>query len=212
MPSTLRYGSGLLDIPVASVLPHMAIVGTYSGFAVSIVETIALDRKGQPSGPGEPHEKWVSDGAVAIGLFDRVELGATIQHLDTEENGGNMLGGFARVSLLPASLGYVDLAVGARYLSSPSYGDGYLDGLQPGRLGHPDYRLHNEASGFQGGQHQPDAVRRGVRTCPAIREAGPYPDRGLGHGPVLGRRRPGLLRRGGRGRDLRGSRASHEAG
>lgn len=149
MPSTLRYGSGLLDIPVASVLPHLAITGTYSGFAVSIGETIALDRKGQPSGPGEPHEKWLSDGAVAIGLFDRLELGATIQHLDTEEHGGNILGGFARVSLLPASLSRVDLAVGARYLSSPSYGDGYVDGLQPGRLGHPDYRLHNEAPGFK---------------------------------------------------------------
>ena len=149
MPSTLRYGSGLLDVPVASVLPHMAIAGTYSGFAISVNQTIALDRKGQPIGPGEPHEKWVSDGSFAIGFFDRVELGATIQHMDSEENGGNMLGGFARLSLMPASVKYLDLAVGARYLSSPSYGDGYLDGLQPGRLGHPDYRLHNQASGFK---------------------------------------------------------------
>ena len=149
MPSTLRYGSGLFDVPVASVLPHMAIVGTYSGFAVSIGQTIALDRKGQPTGPGEPHDKWVSDGSVAIGLFDRIELGTTIQHLDSEERGGNVLGGFARLSLLPASIGFLDLAVGARYLSSPSYGESYLDGLQPGRLGLPDYRLHNQAPGFK---------------------------------------------------------------
>ena len=149
MPSTLRYGSGLFDVPVASVLPHMAIVGTYSGFGISIGQTIALDRQGQPIGTGEPHEKWVSDGSFAIGLFDRIELGATIQHLDSEEHGGNMLGGFARISLLPASFRFLDLAVGARYLSSPSYGDNYLDGLQPGRLGHPDYRLHNETPGFK---------------------------------------------------------------
>lgn len=149
MPSTLRYGSGLFDVPVASVLPHMAIVGTYSGFAISISRTIAHDRKGQPAGAGEPHEKWVSDGSLAIGLFDRIELGATIQHLDSEEHGGNVLGGFARLSLMPGSVEFLDLAVGARYLSSPSYGDDYLGGLQPGRLGLPDYRLHNQAAGFK---------------------------------------------------------------
>lgn len=144
MPSTLRYGSGLLDVPVASVLPHMAIVGTYSGFRVSVSQTILLNRKGKMTGTGEAYEKWVSDGSFAIGLFDRVELGATIQHVDAKEDGGNMLGGFARVSLLPSSIEHLDLAVGARYLSSPSYGDDYVDELQPGRLGYPDYRLHNE--------------------------------------------------------------------
>ena len=149
MPSTLRYGSGLFDIPVASVIPHMTILGTYSGFGISVGQTIVLDRKGQPLETGGPYEKWVSDGALAIGLFDRIELGATIQHMDSEEHGGNMLGGFARVSLLPSSVEHLDLAVGARYLSSPSYGDDYLDGLQPGRLGYPDYRLHNEAPGFE---------------------------------------------------------------
>ncbi len=143
MPSTLRYGSGLLDVPVASVLPHMAILGTYSGFRVSVSQTILLNRKGEMTGTGEAYEKWVSDGSLAIGLFDRVELGATIQHVDAKENGGNMLGGFARVSLLPSSIEHLGLAVGARYLSSPSYGDDH-DELQPGRLGYPDYRLHNE--------------------------------------------------------------------
>lgn len=144
MPSTLRYGSGLLDVPVASVLPHMAIMGTYSGFRVSVSQTILLNRKGEMTGTGEAYEKWVSDGSFAIGLFDRVELGATIQHVDATEDGGNMLGGFARVSLLPSSIEHLDLAMGARYVSSPTYGDDYLDDLQPGRLGYPDYRLHNE--------------------------------------------------------------------
>lgn len=32
MPNTLRYGTGYLDVPVASVLPHLAISGTFSGF------------------------------------------------------------------------------------------------------------------------------------------------------------------------------------
>lgn len=144
MPSTLRYGSGLLDVPVASVLPHMAIAATYSGFRVSVGETIPLNRKGKMTGTGEAYEKWVSDGSFAVGLFGRIELGATIQHVDSKENGGNMLGGFARHSLLPSSMEHLDLAVGARYVSSPSYGDDYLEDLQPGRLGYPDYRLHNE--------------------------------------------------------------------
>jgi peptidoglycan-associated lipoprotein len=91
----------------------------------------------------------MSDASIAVGLFNRVELGTSIQHFDSEEHGGNMLGGFARVSLLPASVERLDLAVGARYLSSPSYGDNYVDGLQPGRFGHPDYRLLKEAQGFE---------------------------------------------------------------
>ena len=142
MPNTLRYGSGLLDIPVASVLPHLAVVGTYSGFRLSFDRVIVLDRDGKEVYRGARHHKWNSDGSLAIGLFDRIELGATVQHYDSEENGGNMLGGFARASLLPASVDRIGLAVGARYVSSPSYGDRYrLGALQPGRLGHPDYRL-----------------------------------------------------------------------
>ena len=140
MPSTLHYGSGLLDIPVAWVLPHMAITGTYSGFGISVDETILVKRDGtQIEEKGPAFSKWVSDGSIAIGLFNRVELGASIQHFDSQENGGNMLGGFARVSLLPASMERFGLAAGARFVTSPSYTD-YPD-VQPGRLGYPDYRL-----------------------------------------------------------------------
>ena len=149
MPSTLRYGSGLLDIPVGSVLPHMAVVGTYSGFGISVDRIIVLDRNGREVYRGDRFEKWMSDGAIAIGLFNRVEVGATIQHFDSEEHGGNMLGGFARASLLPASVERIDLAVGARFVSSPFYGDTYYrNGVQPGRLGHPDYRLVGDFAAY----------------------------------------------------------------
>ena len=46
MPSTLRWGSGLIDVPVASVLPHLAITGTYSGFNTSIERTLLTDAQG----------------------------------------------------------------------------------------------------------------------------------------------------------------------
>lgn len=144
MPGTLRYGSGLLDIPVAWVLPHMAVTGTYSGFSVSADKPVLVKPDGtELAGKfGDPFSKWVSDGSIAIGLMNRVELGASIQHFDSQENGGNMLGGFARISLLPASMERLGLAAGARFVTSPSYGaDDDYGPLQPGRLGFPDYRL-----------------------------------------------------------------------
>lgn len=147
MPTTLRYGSGLLDIPVASVLAHGSLSFSYSGFKLSTEKTIMLDRSGRVGDPKEGIDKWLSDGALAIGLFNRVEIGASIQHFDDEENGGNMFGGFARVSLLPSSMQRFGLAAGARYVTSPGYGAGFMD-VQPGRLGHPDYRvLQSPAAG-----------------------------------------------------------------
>ncbi len=149
MPSTLRYGSGLLDIPVAWVLPHVAITGTYSGFSLSADKPAII----RPDGTvitgkhGDAVSKWVSDASVAIGLMNRVEIGASIQHFDSEENGGNMLGGFARISLLPASMQRLGLAAGARFVTSPSYGAGDYGAVQPGRLGYPDYRLLESPSG-----------------------------------------------------------------
>ena len=100
MPSTLRYGSGLLDIPVASVLPHLTFVGAYSGFG---------------------YEEWRSGGSFAVGFFDRVEVGATLQHDAGMPRGDNIAGAFGRLSLLPRSVERLDLAAGARYVSSPSW-------------------------------------------------------------------------------------------
>ncbi len=146
MPSTLRYGSGLLDIPVASVLPHMTIVGTYSGFTASIPEFVIVDPMGNFITVGSPYEKWLSDGSLAIGLFDRVEVGVSLQHLAAAEDGGNLIGGFGRISLLPSSVSNFDLAVGARYTNSPTFGDDYSNRyeFQPNRLGYPDSRLHTD--------------------------------------------------------------------
>ncbi len=142
MPSTLRYGSGLLDIPVASVLPHLTITGTYSGFTASIPDFVIVDPHGDFIAVGSPYDKWLSDASLAIGLFDRAEVGASIQHLAAPEDGGNLIGGFGRVSLLPSSVQYFDLAVGARYVTSPSFGDQYRYDFRPNRLAYPDSRLH----------------------------------------------------------------------
>ena len=142
MPSTLRYGSGLLDIPVASVLPHMTFTATYSGFTASIPEFVIVDPMGDFITVGSPYDKWLSDASFAIGLFDRVEVGASIQHFAEPEDGGNLFGGFARVSLMPSSVSNFDLAVGARYTNSPTFGDQYAYDFAPNRLGYPDSRLH----------------------------------------------------------------------
>ena len=79
MPSTQRYGSGLINIPVASVLPHMMITGTYSGFFMDLSRTIEVDGSGNEAGFGAPIKDFFSDASFAFGLFDRVEIGTTLQ-------------------------------------------------------------------------------------------------------------------------------------
>lgn len=149
VPSSLRYGSGLLDIPVASVLPHLVVTGTYSGFRVSVPSLVVVDRDGEGFASGEPFERWMSDGSIAIGLFDRVEVGTTLQHFGDVAEGGRMLGAFGRVSLLPSSVRHLDVAVGLRYVSAPSYGDRYDHDFQPNRLGYPDSRIFDGAGGAE---------------------------------------------------------------
>lgn len=143
---TLRYGTGLLDVPTAKAAPHLSFSGAYSGFGLSVDNRLVLDRAGNEIAKGEAYDKWVSDGSVTIGLFDRLELGATIQHYDVPEDGGNMLGGFGKVLLLPADRGF-NVAVGARYVSSPSFGDQYQDDFQPNRFGYPDSRVVKNPQG-----------------------------------------------------------------
>lgn len=141
---TLRWGSGLLDVPVATVLPHLSLTGTYSGFGISVSERLVVTRSGDVIARGGPYEKWVSDGSIALGLFDRAEVGASIQHFDDPAEGGNLLGGFARISLLPSSVQGLGLAVGARYVTSPSF-DPFDDEFRPNRFGYPDSRVVSDA-------------------------------------------------------------------
>lgn len=144
--STLRYGTGLLDVPTAKVAPHLSFAGTYSGFGISVANRLVLDRSGREIAKGDPYEKWVSDGSLTLGLFDRLEVGATIQHYDDPADGGNLLGGFGQALLLPADRGF-NIALGARYVSSPSFGDQYPDEFQPNRLGYPDSRVIKNPEG-----------------------------------------------------------------
>ena len=151
--TTLRYGSGLLDVPTATVLPHLTIAATYSGFGLSRHGTRSFDRSSGGRDRGGRTTQWLSDGSVAIGLFDRLEAGATLQHFADARNGGSLVGGFGRLSLLPGSVERFHLAVGARYVTSPSFGDSGPGRFQPNRLGYPDARVVGDPPGrreFQG--------------------------------------------------------------
>jgi len=149
MPSTLRYGSGLIDVPVASVLPHLAVTGTYSGFSADIPGRPIVDARGIETGQSGPFSKWYQDASVALGLFDRIEVGSSFQSFADADDGGNMVGAFGRVLLLrPDRFGGLGLAAGARYVSSPSFDD--IDPgaeFEPGRLGFPDSRLRGSYDG-----------------------------------------------------------------
>ena len=146
MGSTLRYGSGFFNVPAASTLPHLAITGTYSGFGISVDERVFISQRGIEKGrlPGE-WSQWLQDASVAIGLFDRLEVGASFQNFADAESGGNMVGAFGRVALVkPESSGF-GLAVGTRFVSGPSFGDG-RDHIPP-RLGFPDIRFYDHYEG-----------------------------------------------------------------
>ena len=136
---TLRHGSGLLDIPVASVLPHRALTGTYSGFWTSNDVDFVTDGEGRITGT-EPFEGgWNGDLALALGLFDLLEVGATIQSLAGTEEGGALWGAFGRFTFLNPQVHGLGFAVGGRYLNSPDFGDG--GDYAPTRLGRADPRV-----------------------------------------------------------------------
>ena len=145
MPSTQRYGSGLLDIPVSSVLPHRSATATFSGFFLDIGRRVEIDGEGRETGVGPGVSEFFSDASVAFGLFDRAELGASFQAFGDESSGGDIWGLFGRVRLLEPIDQGLGLAVGARYLTSPDYGDGLA--YEPGRLGFSDERLRESYGG-----------------------------------------------------------------
>ena len=150
MPSTLRFGSGYLDVPSASVLPHLAIQGTYSGwFAESTPNLLIVDPSSGavlPGTGGMSEDDYYQDISLTLGLFDRVELGGTLQQASDEDNGGTMFGLFGQLALLkPGEYGGLGLAAGVRYMSAPDYGDG-VD-YQPNRLGFSDRRVRGDYDG-----------------------------------------------------------------
>jgi hypothetical protein len=145
MPSTLRYGSGLLDIPVSSVLPHMAVTATYSGFWVGLDRSVLVDGTGEPVGFGPGTDSYHWDTSVAFGLFDRAEGGVSLQSLRAAASGGDVWGIFGRLRLWEPIDQGVGLAVGARYLTSPEFDDAQR--YAPSRLGFPDRRLDRAYTG-----------------------------------------------------------------
>ncbi len=143
MPSTLRYGSGYLDVPSASVLPHLAIQGTYSGFWASLNSQPLVDASGAIVGlDTRGLDKYYSNASLALGLFDRVEVGASLHSFNDSDLGGNMFGAFGQIALLRPEAQGLGLAVGARYSGAPDFDDG-VD-YAPNRLGFPDRRLRKD--------------------------------------------------------------------
>lgn len=151
MPSTLRYGSGYLDTPSASVIPHLAIMGTFSGFWLDSDVTIETGSAGQVVGVTEGgRDDFMGDGSVTLGLFDRLEIGTTLQSFNDSDQGGNIWGAFGRLAILRPETQGIGLAVGARYVTAPEFDDN-VD-YMPNRLGFPDRRftadLSDDADGF----------------------------------------------------------------
>jgi len=142
VPSTLRHGSGLMDIPVAGVLADRAWTVTYSGFWTSNDTDVTTDASGNITGTEIFPGGWNSDLAVARGLLDFFEFGVNIQSLSDVDEGGTLWGAFGRLSILSPQTQPIGLAVGGRYSSSPNFGDGVE--YAPNRLGTPDRRLRGQ--------------------------------------------------------------------
>ena len=148
MPSALRYGSGLMDVPVSSVLPHLNVTATYSGFFSGLGRRVLIDERGRANGFGPGRSDFYGDGHFAIGLFDRMEAGLALQSFGGSDSGGDIWGLFGRVRLWEPIDQRLGVAVGARYLTSPSFADGAS--YAPGRLGFADDRLRDDYTEARG--------------------------------------------------------------
>jgi len=142
IPSTLRHGSGLIEIPVAGVLADRALTVTYSGFWTSNDTDVTTDASGNITGSEAFLGGWNGDLAAAVGLFNLFELGANLQSLGDATEGGTLWGAFGRLSILSPETQPIGLAVGGRYASSPDFGDGIS--YAPNRLGTADRRLRSQ--------------------------------------------------------------------
>lgn len=143
MPSTLRYGSGYLDVPAATVLPHLTFTGTFSTFRTGLRRFDGAGGVGGGEGGVPRDNAWMSDGSLAVGLFDRAEVGLTFQSLGGE--GGSLVGGFGQLALLRPGERGLGFALGGRYVSALSF-DG-ITGAQPGRFGFADPAFRKSATG-----------------------------------------------------------------
>ena len=147
VPSTLRHGSGLMDIPVAGVLAHRALTVTYSGFWTSNDTDVTTDVLGNITGTEPFNGGWISDFTVARGIYDFFEFGVNIQSLSDAEEGGTLWGAFGRLSILSPQTQPIGLAVGGRYASSPDFGDGVA--YAPNRLGRVDGRVRDQLGSLE---------------------------------------------------------------
>ncbi len=139
MPSTLRYGSGYVDVPASSVLGHMTVTGTLSGFWAGLDRRVLVGPDGSETGFGVGRDGVLLDGSIAIGVWDRVETGVSLQSFADGDDGGDVWGLFGRVQLWePVDQG-LGLAVGGRYVRGPTFADGLV--RAPSRLGFADDRL-----------------------------------------------------------------------
>jgi hypothetical protein len=137
MPSTLRWGSGLVDTPVASVLPRRTLTVTWAGSLLRLDRTVVVDGTGEPVGYGPGVDAFHQNLSAAYGILERAEFGVALQSLDD----ARLPAMFARYQLLrPADQG-VALAVGARWTAAPDFED--RTGAQPNRLGLADPRFRS---------------------------------------------------------------------
>jgi len=157
--NTLRWGTGYLDVPAATVLPSLGFRLGFSGFRVPGGASPLVDDNGRASGSGRRDATLHGDATLSLGLWDRLELGTSLQSFNDDQDGGNLVGLFGRILLLEPSRSGFALAAGARYLNAPSFPDG--DRAVP-RLGFPDSRLRPQYPGGPGAPGGSSASLPGV--------------------------------------------------